>query len=269
MKYFEKIESYLSQQMTPVEQIIFEQELTDNAALQQELLAYKDVQFLVDFAGEQLVETQIVDGEVDTLFKEVDTVRRSSSIKIGGLVLASFLALIGVFYYTNSTPKANTATINVVDNPPASIMPTRTAIGKNARNALKEETPINDAKLKAKKANNNPAIFTNPGSKLKTQRSTPEKHDSYKNIPIANLGPKVTVPTSKQTSTNAISKMGIQSVSPLNNKQIAIANNIDVAVNAVVFTEKAIVYQAKESIILKEGIYEPTNTSLEMVIIPD
>lgn len=59
MNYFDKIEAYTTGTLSEVEYLIFEAELVENSALQQELEGFQLAQSLFDFAGEQLSEEEI------------------------------------------------------------------------------------------------------------------------------------------------------------------------------------------------------------------
>ena len=71
MNYFDKIEAYSAGMLSEMERSIFETELTQNVALQEELEAYQLAQSLFDFAGKNLSEETIINADTSNLFDEL------------------------------------------------------------------------------------------------------------------------------------------------------------------------------------------------------
>ncbi|MFK7982176.1 MAG: 3-coathanger stack domain-containing protein [Saprospiraceae bacterium] len=71
MNYFDKIEGYTTGTLSEMERSIFEMELPQNTALQQELEAHQLAESLFDFAGANLSEEPINNSDAVSLFDEL------------------------------------------------------------------------------------------------------------------------------------------------------------------------------------------------------
>lgn len=61
MNYFEKIEAYVDQQLSPVERQLFEAALAENTLLQEELEAYELAESLFNFSAEHISEADLLE----------------------------------------------------------------------------------------------------------------------------------------------------------------------------------------------------------------
>lgn len=163
MNYTDKIEAYTAGKMSALEQLVFEQELSENGSLKEAFEAHQLTESLLGFTADNLSESAIL-GNTPVPPPITAKVKTSNTLYYGAAVLA--LCLIGVFAY-NFIPSSKT------------IVPTPTIETKQAiavpntptpsKQTIEKETIIFKDPIQELKPTQKPAPIPKP-TKVKTKR---------------------------------------------------------------------------------------------------
>ena len=266
MTYFEKIEAYLSGEMTEMEQSIFEQTLEENTRLQKEYEAYRTAQSLFNFSGKALSEKEILStsatetaenlinftaqhlSEQEILETSKAVINKPQAVvktlnprrnRLEWLVAASMLfvlSMIGARFYSQPNMTTNSPTNIVAEQP----------LAPKVEKAIETNNPT-------------PAVIAPIATPIakKVVKETPIPKSASKYEPAkVRITPKVK-PLVAQENIVAVDKIAAietPSVSP--NPIAALLTTAEKIVTGKVINQgEVVVYKAEQSITLKPGFH--------------